>query len=55
MFHSHVDEVSDTNAGLLGGIIVTRANMATKKRVPTDVDKEFVLYLFLVVVILVIL
>jgi len=42
IYHSHVDEVRDTNAGLVGGIIVTRKGMADEQGRPTDVDREFV-------------
>lgn len=45
MYHSHVDEVADTNAGLVGPIIITRAGAARSETdlVPTDVSREFVL------------
>ncbi|HWY79765.1 MAG TPA: multicopper oxidase domain-containing protein [Candidatus Sulfotelmatobacter sp.] len=42
MYHSHVDEVKDTNTGLVGSIIVTRRGMARPDGTPKDVDKEFV-------------
>ncbi len=42
MYHSHVDEVKDTNAGLVGAIIVTRRGMARPDGTPKDVNKEFV-------------
>jgi FtsP/CotA-like multicopper oxidase with cupredoxin domain len=42
MYHSHVDEVSDTNAGLVGPIIITRAGGANADGSPADVDREFV-------------
>jgi manganese oxidase len=42
MYHSHVDEVKDTNSGLVGAIIVTRRGMARPDGTPKDVDKEFV-------------
>src|SRR4051812_11779137 len=42
MYHSHVDEPGDTNAGLVGPIIVTRRGMAKPDGSPTDVDREFV-------------
>lgn len=41
-YHSHTDEVADTNAGLIGPIIITRKGMARKDGSPTDVDREFV-------------
>jgi FtsP/CotA-like multicopper oxidase with cupredoxin domain len=42
MYHSHVDEVGDTYAGLVGLIIVTRHGMANPDGSPKDVDQEFV-------------
>ncbi len=42
MYHSHVDEVGDTYAGLVGPIIVTRHGMANPDGSPKDVDQEFV-------------
>ena len=42
MYHSHVDEPADTNAGLIGPIIVTRDGEGDAAGVPTDVDREFV-------------
>ena len=42
MYHSHTDEVVDTNSGLIGPIIVTRAGMARPDGSPKDVDREFV-------------
>jgi FtsP/CotA-like multicopper oxidase with cupredoxin domain len=42
-YHSHVDPVRDTNAGLIGAIIVTRAGAARgTDGSPADVDREFV-------------
>ena len=43
MYHSHVDEVGDDYAGLVGPMIVTRADMARADGTPTDVDREFAL------------
>lgn len=45
MYHSHTDRVKDTNAGLIGSIIVTRRGMATSPTNPRprDVDREFVM------------
>ncbi|MCC6574965.1 MAG: multicopper oxidase domain-containing protein [Planctomycetes bacterium] len=43
MYHSHVDEPVDVNAGLLGPIIVTRRDMARPDGTPVDMDREFVL------------
>ena len=42
MYHSHVDEVADTYAGLMGPIIVTRRGMARPDGSPRDVDRELV-------------
>jgi FtsP/CotA-like multicopper oxidase with cupredoxin domain len=42
MYHSHVDEVRDTNAGLIGPIIITRRGMARPDGTPKDVDREVV-------------
>lgn len=44
MYHSHVDEVKDTNGGLVGPIIITRRGMARPDGSPKDVDREFVSY-----------
>lgn len=41
-YHSHVDAVSDMYEGLLGPIIVTRADMAKDDGTPRDVEREFV-------------
>lgn len=45
-YHSHVDEPEETNAGLLGPIIITRAGMAHPDGRPNDVDREFVVMFF---------
>ena len=42
MYHSHVDEAGDTNAGLMGPIMVTARGMARPDGSPKDVDREFV-------------
>jgi FtsP/CotA-like multicopper oxidase with cupredoxin domain len=42
MYHSHVDEVSDTYAGLVGPIIITRHDEANPDGTPKGVDQEFV-------------
>jgi FtsP/CotA-like multicopper oxidase with cupredoxin domain len=42
MYHGHVFEPGDTNAGLIGPIIVTRRGMARPDGSPTDVDREFI-------------
>lgn len=41
-YHSHADEPADTNAGLIGPIIITRKGMATSEGRPRDVNREFV-------------
>lgn len=43
MYHSHLDEIADTNAGLMGSIIVTRKGRTRPDGTPKDVDREFVL------------
>jgi FtsP/CotA-like multicopper oxidase with cupredoxin domain len=40
MYHSHVDEPGDTNAGLIGAIVVTKKGMAKPDGSPIDVDRE---------------
>lgn len=42
VYHSHVDEGSDINSGLIGPIIITRRGMAREDGSPKDVDREFV-------------
>ena len=42
MYHGHVDEPGETNAGLIGPIIITKPNMARADGNPRDVDREFV-------------
>lgn len=42
MYHSHVDEVRDVNAGLLGPLIVTARDRARRDGSPEDVDREIV-------------
>lgn len=42
MYHSHVDEVSDTYAGLVGPIVITKQGEANPDGTPKGVDKEFV-------------
>jgi len=41
LYHSHVDERRDVNAGLIGAIVVTRQGMARPDGTPKDVDHEF--------------
>lgn len=42
MYHSHVDEVGDSYAGLEGPIIITRHGEANPDGTPKGIDKEFV-------------
>ena len=42
LYHSHVTERKDVNAGLIGAIVVTRRGMARPDGKPRDVDREFV-------------
>lgn len=42
IYHSHVDESKDTNAGLVGPIIVMEPGTADPSGRPSDVDREFV-------------
>ena len=42
LYHSHVDEGRDINAGLIGPIIVTRRGMARADGSPKDYDREFI-------------
>jgi FtsP/CotA-like multicopper oxidase with cupredoxin domain len=43
VYHSHVNEGRDINAGLIGPIIITRRGMARPDGTPKDVDREFVI------------
>ncbi len=42
MYHGHTDEVTDTYAGLIGPLVVTRKGMAREDGSPKDVDRELV-------------
>jgi manganese oxidase len=42
LYHSHVEEPKDVNAGLIGAIVITRRGMARADGTPTDIDREFV-------------
>jgi hephaestin len=42
MYHSHVDEAGDTNAGLIGPMIVARCGQARPDGSPIDVDRQLV-------------
>jgi FtsP/CotA-like multicopper oxidase with cupredoxin domain len=41
MYHSHVGEVTDTNSGLVGPLVITRRETARPDGRPADVDREF--------------
>jgi FtsP/CotA-like multicopper oxidase with cupredoxin domain len=42
MYHSHVNEIADVNAGLVGPMIITARGMARADGTPKDVDRELV-------------
>ena len=42
MYHSHTDEVGDTNGGLMGPMVVTACGKAKVDGSPIDVDREFI-------------
>lgn len=42
LYHGHVDEPEETNAGLIGPIIITARGKAKPDGSPKDVDEEFV-------------
>lgn len=42
IYHSHVNEPADTNAGLIGPIIITRSGQAKPDGAPRDVEREFI-------------
>jgi hypothetical protein len=42
MYHGHSDEVKETNAGLIGPLIVTKKGMARSDGTPKDVARELV-------------
>jgi manganese oxidase len=43
MYHSHVDENLDVNAGLIGPMVITRRGAAKPDGSPKDDDREFVI------------
>lgn len=43
MYHSHVDEGADVNAGLIGPLVVTARGKARPDGSPADVDREIVM------------
>src|SRR5229473_1329464 len=42
MYHSHINEIADVNAGLVGPMIITARGMAKADGTPKDVDRELV-------------
>jgi FtsP/CotA-like multicopper oxidase with cupredoxin domain len=46
MYHSHVNEDKDVNAGLMGPILVTRRGATKPDGTPKDVDREFIVAFF---------
>jgi FtsP/CotA-like multicopper oxidase with cupredoxin domain len=46
-YHSHVDEPAETNAGLLGPIVITKKGMARPDGSPMDVHAEFIMSFFI--------
>ena len=48
LYHSQNYEPRDTDAGLIGAIVITRKGMAREDGTPKDVDREFVTAYFLI-------
>jgi manganese oxidase len=48
LYHSHGYEARDTDAGLIGAIVVTKKGMARPDGSPKDVDHEFVTAFFII-------
>lgn len=42
LYHSHVNEVTDTNSGLIGPILISRKGQLTRTGKPKGIDREFV-------------
>lgn len=42
MYHSHTDEVKDTNSGLIGPITIVKRGKITESGRPLDVDRELI-------------
>ena len=42
MYHSHINEIADVNAGLVGPMIITARGMAKADGTPKDVDRELI-------------
>jgi FtsP/CotA-like multicopper oxidase with cupredoxin domain len=43
MYHSHINEIADVNAGLVGPMIITARGMTKPDGSPKDVDREIVI------------
>jgi FtsP/CotA-like multicopper oxidase with cupredoxin domain len=48
LYHSHNYEARDTDAGLIGAIVVSKKGMARPDGTPKDVDREFVTAFFII-------
>jgi len=48
LYHSHNYEPRDTDAGLIGAIVITKKGMARPDGTPKDVDREFVTAYFII-------
>jgi manganese oxidase len=48
LYHSHNYEPRDTDAGLIGALVITRKGMARADGTPKDVDREFVTSYFII-------
>ena len=48
LYHSHNYEPRDTDAGLIGAIVISRKGMARADGTPKDVDREFVTAFFVI-------
>jgi FtsP/CotA-like multicopper oxidase with cupredoxin domain len=48
LYHSHNYEPRDTDAGLIGAIVITKKGMARADGSPKDVDREFVTAYFII-------
>jgi len=48
LYHSHNYEPRDTDAGLIGALVITKKGMARPDGTPKDVDREFVTAYFII-------
>jgi hephaestin len=48
LYHSHNYEPRDTDAGLIGALVITKKGMARLDGTPKDVDREFVTAFFII-------